>query len=313
MDGEIRLINKALVDYTSRLPEVTLDAERIPAGDYVIDGELCVFGPDGRTVFKGSQIRCSTEDLAKQRLLRAKYPVVFMAFDIQQLDGRDTEDLPYELRKKLLHDLLLSQNQAIRYTPHFDEDKRGIFGRLIAAGEEGAIMKRHGSRYENRRSNSWLKVKKWDQERCLVVGYTPGEGKRAGRFGALILAKKGDDGRLLYVGKVGSGFNDQEITRIYDVLRRSHIDGAAFASRVNEPYQPVDVPLEVTVKYFEVTEQGVFRMPSLMKEFGRNMIHYDRTIVAKAPKQMSMKEMLDSVRTVGEDASVSQKWRGNGS
>lgn len=77
-DGKIYLINKELVDYTARLPEVTLDAERIPASDYVIDGELCVFDSNGHTVFKGSQIRCSTEDLAKQKLLRAKYPIVFM-------------------------------------------------------------------------------------------------------------------------------------------------------------------------------------------------------------------------------------------
>jgi bifunctional non-homologous end joining protein LigD len=296
-DEEIRIINKELVDYTTRLPELLPEAQRIPAGSYVIDGEICVFDKDGRTIFSGSQSRCSTENAAKQKLLMAKYPVVFMAFDLQELDGRNIEHYDYETRKRLLHDLLSTQGSSIRYVAPVDGDKKGYYQKLIAAGEEGVVLKKHGSRYENRRSLSWLKIKKWDQERCLVIGYTPGEGKRVGRFGALILAKRGDDGGLVYAGKVGSGFVDGEITEISRLLAKNQTEDTAFVAKVDERFQPVKIGvLEVTVKYFEKTEAGVFRNPSLMKEGGRNLIHYDQSIKGAPLKPTTMKEMLEKLR-----------------
>ena len=158
-------------------------------------------------------------------------------------------------------------------------------------------MKKMDSPYENRRSTNWLKIKSWDSDKCKVVGYTPGEGKRADVFGSLILVKAGDDGKLKYVGKVGSGFSDIELHQLFKILSEGRGGEPVFEPWVGEKYIPVDVSLEVTVKYFETTKTGVFRFPSLLKDkAGRNMIHLKSTIRGAPPKIMDLKTLLENAR-----------------
>ena len=159
------------------------------------------------------------------------------------------------------------------------------------------MLKKLDSPYEGRRSTNWLKVKKWDSDRCRVVGYTPGEGRRSDVFGALILAKADDNGKLKYVGKVGSGFNDIELHQLFKILSEGRGGEPVFEFWVGEKYIPVDVSLEVTVKYFETTRDGVFRFPSLLKDkVGRNMIHLESTIRGTPPKVMDLKALLENAR-----------------
>lgn len=132
-----------------------------------------------------------------------------------------------------------------------------------------------------------------DQKRCLVVGYTEGSGRRENLFGALILAHPDQEGILQYVGKVGTGFNDSELRQIYEQLKAHEVRDKPFD--IGEPYNPVDVDLEVTVKFQEKTENNIFRMPSMLKdEQGNNMIHGNRTM--KGKKQLGLKDLLSNLK-----------------
>lgn len=289
-------------DYTLRLPEIIEAAEALPASNFELVGEAVVFDDKGKTWFEGSQRRCSTQSAAKIPLLKVKYPVVLLAFDLTLLDGKNLEGYAWEERKALLRNLIYwdqeDAQRAIQYLPHF-EDKREYFDKVVDKGEEGVILKKRGSQYIRRRSKNWLKVKQWITERCLVVGYTEGTGRREDTFGSLILAQ--EEGKYLkYVGKVGTGFDDDELEQIAKILRDGEtlnkIVDARDANKKPVKHTPVNVELEVTVKFFEMSKNGVFRFPSLLKDAnGSNLIHFGASSIEGKPRQTNLASLLKSL------------------
>jgi len=305
-EGEPFVLNRENVDYTTRLTEVVTALDFIPSEDVIFDGEAVVFDANGRTNFKGSQSRCSTTNLMKQKLAKLKYPIIMQSFDLIRLDGKDLRNQQWQSRNALLRDLLEeSLQETVRLTVSHYEDKRQHFDEAVALGEEGVIVKDIHSVYVGKESKSWRKVKHWNPERCLVVGYTEGTGRREEFFGSLILARADDQGHLKYCGKVGTGFNDAELRKITGILRDGEIENDPVDARDSNDkridYTPVSVDLEVTIKFYESSERGVFRFPSMLKdENGRSMIHYGRSIMATpGPKQADLKTLLDSLTRGG--------------
>uniref|UniRef100_A0A6M3LTS5 Putative DNA ligase domain protein n=1 Tax=viral metagenome TaxID=1070528 RepID=A0A6M3LTS5_9ZZZZ len=301
-EGEAFVINRNNVDYTDRLTDVTEALEGIPSEDVIFDGEAVVY-ENGRTVFEYSQRRCSTQSQSKQAVYQLKYPIIVETFDIVHLDGKDLRNYTWQSRRQLLDDLLEeSLQRSIRPSRvAYGEDKRRMFDEAIARGEEGVILKALHSPYIGKRSRLWLKVKKWYQELCRVVGYTEGTGKRDNLFGSLILAKPDDSGRLVYCGKVGSGFNDSEVRHIAGLLKAGETEAGLVTVRdaSGKPimYTPVDIPLEVTVKFFESSKAGIFRFPSMMKDDQeRNLIHYNSSTIKASPgQQTGLKKLLEGL------------------
>ncbi len=298
-EGMPFVINRNNINYTDRLIDVVEALEGIPSEDFILDGEACVY-EGGRTIFEYSQRRCATQDRGKQAVYRLKYPIVVETFDIIHLDGKDLRNYMWQTRRHMLEDLLSeSLQRTIRPADvAYGEDKRRMFDEAVAAGEEGVVLKALHSPYLGKRSRLWLKVKKWYQELCRVVGYTDGTGKRDNLFGSLILAKPDDSGRLVYCGKVGTGFNDAEVRHIAGLLKDAEIPTGTITARNASGkaimYTPVDIALEVTVKFFETSKAGVFRFPSMVKENGVNQIHYGGDTI-KAKGQSDLKSLLESL------------------
>jgi bifunctional non-homologous end joining protein LigD len=122
-------------------------------------------------------------------------------------------------RRKLLANLLKKAPDNIR----FSEELRGAGDEVLRVarqfGLEGLIAKRPDSRYESgRRSRSWVKVKLTHQQEFVVGGYTLPDGGRK-YFGALLVGYNGPAGRLLYAGRVGSGFSERALAELYGGLQ----------------------------------------------------------------------------------------------
>ena len=153
-------------DYTDRLAEVRDSIPGIPAGSFILDAEIVYFNQAGRSILEGSQRRCSTESVVKQREYQRTWPVQALAFDIIYLDGKQLHNYTWEARKQLLQDLLKeSLQRGIVALPHTINNKQEFYNKVVARGEEGVIVKDLNGRYEDgRRSHSWLKVKHWNAE-----------------------------------------------------------------------------------------------------------------------------------------------------
>lgn len=302
-DDEPFIINRRNVDYTDRLPEIVEALHMIPSEDFIIDGEACVY-ENGRTIFEYSQRRCSTQNPVKQAAYRLKYPLIMETFDIVHLDGKDLRNHTWQSRRQVLETLFEHPMQTVirpTVVGYTAEEKREMWDDIVTRGGEGMMVKALHGPYLGKRSRLWLKVKNWIPDRCRVVGYTEGTGSRDNLFGSLILAKADDQGHLVYCGKVGSGFKAAEVRHIAGLLKAAEIEAGIVTPRDSNNrvimYTPVDLPLEVTVKYQETTKNGVFRMPSLKKDDrGNNLIHYGAdTIKASPGQQTDLKSLLDKL------------------
>lgn len=246
-DGEVRLYTRRHIDRADAVPSVTEAAAATLPNGLVLDGEVTFVDPAGASVFV--PIHGGSETIEEHDLTP-----VYYVFDVLVADTEWVVREALHERRSRLEDVVPDRG-SIRLVEQWTADLQGYFDDLVAAGEEGVIVKRRDSPYHlNTRSTHWRKVKAFDERDVLAVGYTPGEGERADTFGALVLT----DGEQ-YVGRVGSGFSEVELETLLAEFEAVE-DRPVPPSEVGKPYTPIE-PVVVTVKYQEVTENGEFRAP----------------------------------------------------
>jgi bifunctional non-homologous end joining protein LigD len=260
--GHIHLQGRNFSDFTPRYPEVRPLARELGARRVILDGEIVAFDEEGRPSFERLQSRMHlASDAAVKRRMRDT-PVTYVAFDLLYLDGHSTLPLRYEQRRELLAALEL-EGPAWR-APAFH---RGEGGALLEAtrelGIEGIVAKRLASQYESgRRSSSWVKVKNVCEADIVIGGWTPGEGGRSTSLGALATGVY-EDGKLLYAGKVGTGFTEKTLALVQRALEPLRRPDSPFSGR-----QPpkgtvfVEPRLVARVELREWTRSGTMRAPS---------------------------------------------------
>src|SRR5260370_13150315 len=143
-------------------PEVVQALERVP-GSAVIDGELLAWRNNRALAFTVMQQRIARKKVSDT--LIAEIPVVFMAYDLLYRDGRMLVDTPIEERRAQLESLMLPLGLPLLLSPKLTAVTHDDIDRLFLAarerGNEGLLLKRHGSIYEPwRRSGTWMKVKR---------------------------------------------------------------------------------------------------------------------------------------------------------
>ncbi len=209
-DGaRVRLLSRAPQRLDGTYPEVGDALARVPAGDFVVDGEVVAFDR-GRTSFGRLQQRIGISD--PERARRSPVAVFYYVFDLLHLDGHDTRALPLRARKSLLRDTLSFRSRTLRYTAHRNAEGEALFATACARGWEGVIAKLADAPYVGRRSGEWLKFKCSAGQELVVGGFTEPTRSRVG-LGALVVGyyQRGD---LVYAGKVGTGFSQATLREL---------------------------------------------------------------------------------------------------
>jgi bifunctional non-homologous end joining protein LigD len=260
--GHIDLRGRNLSDFTPRYPEVRELARELGARRLVLDGEIVAFDEGGRPSFERLQSRMHlASDSAVRRRMR-DIPATYVIFDLLYLDGHTTTGLPYTERRRLLGELEL-EGPAWR-TPSYH---RGEGGALLQAtkelGIEGIVAKKLDCPYQpGARASHWIKVKNVHTQDVVIGGWTRGEGGRSASIGSLAVGVM-EDGRLVYAGKVGTGFTEQSLALVKRELEPLRRDTSPFAGR-----QPpkgtvfVEPKLVAHVEFREWTKSGTLRAPS---------------------------------------------------
>ncbi|MEX1141425.1 MAG: non-homologous end-joining DNA ligase [Thermoleophilaceae bacterium] len=262
--GHLALIGRNGTDFTPRYPELRGLGGALGAQRAILDGEIVAFDEHGKPSFERLQSRMhlSTEAAAKRRA--REIPVVYVAFDLLWLDGHRTTALPYTDRRRVLAGLDL-EGPHWRVPGHHEGDGAALLDATAEQGLEGIIAKRLDSPYESaRRSSAWIKVKNVLRQEVVIGGWSPGEGARSGRLGALCAGVYGDGGDgLRYVGKVGTGFDAESLERIGRELEPLRRETSPFEGR-QPPRSTVFVEprLVAEVEFREWTRSGTLRAPS---------------------------------------------------
>jgi bifunctional non-homologous end joining protein LigD len=154
-------------------------------------------------------------------------PIIFYAFDLLQLDGKDLKALPIEERNAKLAEPLINQTGALRYSISFTKDIDELLEKAKHLGLEGLIGQRSGSRYEvGKRSGAWVKSNcTWEQE-FVIGGYTDPDGARK-HFRAL-LVEFYENKKLKFAGGVGTGLNEDLLRSLSAELNKLHVEDCPF-------------------------------------------------------------------------------------
>jgi bifunctional non-homologous end joining protein LigD len=264
--GRVRALSRTGKDITALFPELREVGERLGTRPAVLDGELIALGPDGQPSFGRLQQRLHRTGRAEMARRIRDFPVSYIIFDVLHLDGRPLLGLPYDERRQHLEPLGLSGGSLAT-----GDAFRGVRGADVLAavrerGLEGIIAKRRDSPYRpGRRSGEWVKVKVINTQDVVIGGWTDGNGQRSASFGALLLGMPEPAG-FRYVGKVGTGFSEQQRQDILAVLRP--------LARKTSPFSAALSPAETAVAHFvrpvvvgkvrygEWTADGHLRHPS---------------------------------------------------
>lgn len=242
-----------------RLNRINADFPEIapPAGceGKVLDGELVVFDEQGRPDFQLMQAR---RDLG----LKAS----FVVFDLLWSSGTDLRQAPYRERRELLESIGIEQE---RWT--VPDRLSGSLSEVLDAtsklGLEGIVAKDPESPYvEHRRSNYWLKVKHTRSQEFVIGGWIEGKGHRAGTLGALLVGYQDPLSEALrYAGRVGTGFDDQLLSRVSKELTGTETRDSPFRD-VDRPDLPrgarwCQPKIVIEVRFTQWTNEGRLRNP----------------------------------------------------
>jgi bifunctional non-homologous end joining protein LigD len=261
--GTVRLTSRNALDWTDKFPELAEALAALGVDEALLDGEIVHLTEHGVSSFSALQADLSEGTTAG---------LVYMAFDLLFLDGFDLTAARLEDRKAALRELLDGGvPPTIRYSDHHAGQGPEFFTAACGLGLEGIVSKRRDAPYRAGRSPAWLKIKSLEREDLVVVGFTDPEGERTG-FGALLVGyhtPKGKlaKGKLVYAGRVGTGYTDKVLQALRARLGTLEQKRATVAlpdglsARGTHWVKP---ELVVEVGFSEWTRDGILRAASFV-------------------------------------------------
>jgi bifunctional non-homologous end joining protein LigD len=260
--GHLRLQGRNFTDFTPRYPELRALAGELGARRVVLDGEVVALDDAGRPSFERLQTRMHLASDSAVRRRMKDVPVTYVIFDLLYLDGHSTMPLAYEDRRELLAQLEL-EGPNWRTPAYHRGEGSALLEATAQLGVEGVVAKRLDCPYEpGRRSSGWIKVKNVDTQDVVIGGWTPGEGGRASTLGALAVGVMEDD-RLVYAGKVGTGFTESTLAGVQRELQaRARGDSPFDGRQPPKGTRFVEPDLVASVEFREWTRSGTLRAPS---------------------------------------------------
>jgi bifunctional non-homologous end joining protein LigD len=230
--NKVSLLSRNKNELAGRFPEIVEALKNLPAHECVVDGEVVALDEKGRSSFQLLQAR---------EMEGKKSPLYFYAFDLPQLEGKNLMSLPLEARKNALEQLCAAvaaggdRGAPIRYSGNIGGDAKALLGEVKRRGLEGIIGKQRNSTYEpGRRSGAWIKLKCVNEQEFVIGGYTPPQGARK-HFGAILVGyyenkKKEGDNRLVFAGKVGTGFTAESLSMLHKKFRAQERSDCPFVN-----------------------------------------------------------------------------------
>jgi bifunctional non-homologous end joining protein LigD len=269
IDKKVSLLSRNENELAGRFPEIVEAIKNLPARECVIDGEVVALDKEGRSSF---------QLLQALELEGRKSPVRFYVFDLLQLDGKGLIKLPLTQRKDLLEKLCETIGDPIRFSGEIGSDATKLLAEVKRRGLEGLIGKQRDSAYEpGRRSGAWIKLKCVNQQEFVIGGYTPPQGSRK-YFGAIFVGYYRDK-KLLFAGKVGTGFTGKLLSMLHRKFGQEERDDCPFVdlpSKQNGKWVQAITPSMMRkmhwvnpvfvceVKFAEWTRDGKLRAPVFM-------------------------------------------------
>lgn len=223
-NGKAVIRTRKGLDWTAKFGAIAKAAAKLP--DCILDGEACALDAAGQPDFPALQAALSDgrgEDL------------IYFAFDLLFLEGRDLRGLPLRDRKLRLKELLGADAPHLRYVEHFETSGDAVWQSACRLELEGIVSKRLDAAYKSGRGDNWVKAKCRAGHEVVIGGWT-GE---KGRMRSLLVGVH-REGKLVYVGRVGTGFGSETVRKLLPKLQAVAATKSPFTGP-NAPRKEADV------------------------------------------------------------------------
>lgn len=252
---EITLFSRSGLDWTVRFPAIAKALLSLPAESALLDGEVAFVLPSGITDFKSLQEHIDTPNSA----------IRYFVFDLLALDGKHLRKKPLKERRALLAKLMAAKSVSnwLVYADYVEGSGPEFFAQACAAGLEGIVSKRADAPYRSGRGKDWLKIKCLRGEEFVIGGYSRSTVKGK-PFSSLLLGTFDAD-KLIYAGKVGTGFDSTDFNTLakrFKPLERSASSFEEVPTVERKDAVWLEPKLVCEISYTEWTRDGRLRHPS---------------------------------------------------
>lgn len=297
-DGDrVIVYSRRLENVTRAIPDIvevikaSLKPEKV-----IVEGELVAVGEGGRPrpfqfVLRRFRRKYNIEEMIE------KIPLELNLFDILYIDGESLIDTPFVERRKRLESSVEEGDKiklAVQLVTKSAEEAQKFYEEALNLGHEGVMAKRLDSVYEpGNRGKKWLKVKPTMENLDLVIiGAEWGEGRRAHLLGSyLVAAYDPHSGEFVPVGKVGSGFTDEDLAEFTKMLK---------SLIVREEGKFVEIQPKVVI---EVTYQEIQKSPKYKSGFA---LRFPRFVALREDKSP---EEADTIERVAELYELQERFK----
>jgi bifunctional non-homologous end joining protein LigD len=263
-DGqELTLLSRNQTSQNLQFPDIVDALEDSLMRPVIVDGEIVCLDEHGQSSFRSLQQRFHLKNAREVQARSKQYPAYIYLFDLLYVDDYDLTTLPLKKRKELLHQVV-KWSDRVRWTPSEPEQGHMQWQEACREGSEGIIGKHLDSPYVQGRSPWWVKIKCIGRQEFVIGGFTDPQRSRVG-LGALLVGYYSEDGqRLIYAGKVGTGYTHETLLALRERLnqlqqRRSPFDeGNPPNGRSVHWVQP---RLVAEIAFAEWTQHGLLRQP----------------------------------------------------
>jgi len=246
--GKARLLTRKGLDWTPKFPEIARTAQPLP--DCIVDGEVVALTAKRVPSFADLQAALADRDTAQ---------LTFFAFDLLFLNGEDLRPLSLAARKQRLEATLARlRSQSVRYLEHFEARAEDVLKSACDMELEGIVSKRIDASYASGRGGGWTKAKCRPGHEVVIGGYTT----REGTMRSLLVGVHRDE-RLIYVGRVGTGFGQRVAKPLQGALERLTVSESPFsgdqAPRAERDVRWVKPELVAEIEFAGWTDSGMVR------------------------------------------------------
>jgi len=313
---EVWIFSRRLENITHMYPEVVeMARNQIKVEEAIVEGEGVAYDPNTGELRPFQELMRRRRKYKIEEMMK-EIPVSVFLFDCLYVDGKDLTVEPYPVRREWLSKVV-EETDTFKLTPQLVTDDpaalESFFDKAVSEGCEGLVVKSTSQESIYRagaRSWLWVKLKRSYQSKMIepvdlvVVGAFMGRGRRAGTYGALLVAAYDHEADVFRtVCKVGSGFTDEELKALPEKLkpyriphRHARVDSILEADVWFEPKVVIEViGDEITLSPVHTCALGAIREGSgLAIRFPR---FTGRWRLDKGPEDATtVKEILDMYR-----------------
>ena len=249
-DKRVTIYSRSGYDWTDEFAPIAKAASKLKVREAIIDGEATVLGNTGLPDFQA--LRRELGNPESKRL-------IYHAFDLLYLNGRDLRRAPLLQRKEALKSVMQNAPPTLVYVDFLEEDGTRVFEHACRMGLEGIVAKRVDAPYRSGRQDIWIKLKCVKSDTFPIVAFVEKLGARPRKIASLYVGRWEGD-RLIYAGKARSGYTEiiaRELReRLDPLIRRT----SPLSVPVKKPKATwVEPQIDAEIEYSAITDDGLLR------------------------------------------------------